>query len=145
MFNRIKDESSQANTIEFLIMILLIWGTFLMMTEFGFYFLNRNIVTNAAQNGARLVAVYGGTNGNIKDEYGVSTTVEYSVRKEIEDTGVNENVVKINSIQCGPGKTTKIGERTFCKVAWQYNGFTDIFSKEQVLSASSESEVIYRN
>jgi hypothetical protein len=152
MFDRIRNERSDSNTIEFLIMILLIFGIFLMFSDFGLYFLNRNIITNAAQNGARLAAVYGGTSGtSIEQEYGTETNCSESdsavgctVINELKETGLGKSA-KVSEVTCGPGKTKKIGERTYCSITWKFKGFTDLLDKPQTTIASSESEVIFRD
>ena len=133
-----KSDKGASTTIEFLFVIILLFMFTMSVIDLGLYFNNRMIVTNAAQNGARLVSVYGGSSADssIAKQYGqdklditkhpecanVQTPVECSVAtalKGSENATVN---LQIKGISCGPDKTTDLGMRTYCTITWDFPG-----------------------
>jgi len=169
MINRIKknlkSDSGLSGTIEFINLILILWVVLVSVIDFGLYFTDRNIMTNAAQNGARLAAVYGGAGDTpVARQYGKITKsplcskysgkitnniVSCQVAEEIANTTglVNAEVEKID---CGPDKTSSLGERTYCKVDWKYKGVAGYISfayplfNTTHLNMTAETEVVYR-
>lgn len=171
MINRIKknlrSDVGLSGTIEFIYLILILWVVLVSVIDFGLYFNDRNIMTNAAQNGARLAAVYGGAGDTpVARQYGKASTsksqlcakysgkitnniVSCQVAEEIANTTglVNAEVEKID---CGPDKTSSLGERTYCKVDWKYKGVAGYISfayplfNTTHLKMTAETEVVYR-
>lgn len=169
MIKRIKknlrSDSGLSGTIEFIYLILILWTVLVSVIDFGLYFNDRNIMTNAAQNGARLAAVYGGAgNTPVAKQYGktnkstlctkyagkiTNNIVSCQVAEEIANTTglVNADVEKID---CGPDKTSSLGQRTYCKVDWKYKGVAGYISfayplfNTTHLNMTAETEVVYR-
>lgn len=157
-----KTNNAESNTVAFLFVMVFSLMLTITIIDTGIYFLNRNIMSTAATNGARLVAVYGGT-GNTADgtpiakAYGSkadpscvnkANPVVCSVEKELKGSPVSGNT-SIKSISCGPVNTDKIGVRTWCEIKWQYDGMPgsamSFIKGNQVNTTrlSAESEVIY--
>ena len=159
MIKRIKGNGGASVTIEFLAMIVIIFFVFTMIIDFGMFFADRNVLTNAAQNGARLAAVYGGDSETpIAKEYGskpsssncskvgASGPASCAVVIELENNTTTGGTI-VKKVTCGPSKTTSIGERTWCEIRWQYKGIgflNKVIGKDHVIRASGESEVMIR-
>lgn len=158
--NKKATNKGASTTIEFIFAILFLVMFSISILDMGCYFMNRQIVSNAAQNGARLVSVYGGTGGkegtSIAKTYGESVDgdcvyddnpVTCSVEKELKGSqGISLN---ITNIECGPYDIGKIGERTWCEVTWDYPGipgsamtFFKRSSEGNTTRMTSEAEVI---
>lgn len=138
---KIKSDEGASTTIEFIWISLILFMAFLIIMDFGMYFINTNIVTASAQNGARLAAVYGGTseNNSIYEEYGnknyeigdggsvltnSSSPVEQAVAEELNNAkGIS---LQINGIKCGPDQVQEVGTRTYCMVNWSYKNLTPL-------------------
>lgn len=158
--NKIKSNKGASGTIEFIFYILfyiLLLGTTL---DLGFYFVNRNIITNSAQNGARLAAIYGGASDTpIAKQYGTTSVtsdclavnannpVSCSVFNELINTKGVTNV-ELLDIDCGPNLTKNIGDRTYCSIKWKFNGLSSsaigiskLFSTQET-RMTAESEVV---
>lgn len=160
---RIRDDSGAHTTIEFIILILVFFAILMTVLDIGMFFNNRSIIYNAAGNGARLVAVFGGTDPNrISTQYSVvgmtsncnssaiNSEVACSVYEELlqSNTSVNSS---ITNISCGPNRTAGIGDRTFCEVTYKYHGLPGsglsvvrLFGKDYRVRVTSESEVVNR-
>lgn len=132
--NNIKSDSGVSATVELLFMIIVLFGLLVTIIDFGLYFANRNVVTNSAQNGARLAAIYGGASDtSVSRQYGTtsvtsecsalgaSNPVACSVFNELKETRGMTNVT-IHRISCGPYRTSRIGERTWCQIDWSFQG-----------------------
>lgn len=163
IIKRIKKDSGASNTIEMMFIIVVLFAVTMTVIDVGMYFNNRYVMSNAAQNGARLVAIFGGTNKTaVAREYGITevspecsafgidNAVACSVYGEIKDSNSTVNVT-VNSITCGPGLTTKIGERTHCQINYVYHGLpgsgmslANKIKKESVVRMTAESEVVNR-
>lgn len=138
---KVKSDEGASTTIEFIWISLVLFMAFLIIMDFGMYFINTNIVTASAQNGARLAAVYGGTaeSNSIYEEYGnknyeiggggsvlnnSSSPVEQAVAEELNNA--NGISLEINGIECGPDQVQKVGTRTYCTVNWSYKNLTPL-------------------
>lgn len=157
LLKRIKKDNGAIGTVEFLLLFTLIIFLLLIIIDFGLMFSNKVVITNAVQNGARLVAVYGGENDTkISREYGAKTVTtactkfnatgngSCAVANELANGGLNSQVT-IKKIQCGPGKARLIGERTWCSVDWEFKTISGIIQfGPQQSKASAESEVVFR-
>lgn len=159
--NRLRSNKGASQTIEFLIIIIILFMALTMVLDFGMYFINRNVYTTAAQNGARLAAIYGGAGPTpIAQKYGRTT-----ITSECSMIGANDPVScavvqdllngngtvasHITSVQCGPDETNRIGDRTWCEIHWYYEGvpgsLISSLINENVTRVSAESEVVTRN
>lgn len=156
MRKRIKGNKGDANTVSMLFVILIIFFVALFIIDIGTYFVNRNVIVNSAQNGARLAAVYGGDSETpVAKKYGtmsitpncakmdISTPVACGVLAELENGSMTGHA-NISNVSCGPRQTTKIGQRTWCEVNWQYKGFLTFLDGNHTVRASAESEVLTR-
>lgn len=165
---RTKEDKAESNTIAFLFVTVMLLMTTITIIDTGIYFLNRNMVSNAAMNGARLASIYGGTGGPegtyISQQYGVQTKdckntsnpVSCAVEKELKNTSLigvqlgSEKVAAGSAITCGPKETKKVGERTYCEVTWTYKGvpgsafsFIKRSDPSNLTKMSAESEIGY--
>ena len=153
-------DTGNSNTIEMIFVLLIFFAVMMTVIDTGIYFNNRYVISNAAQNGARLAAIFGGTGKTtVAKEYGITevhskcsafgldNAVECSVYDELS---LNSNTVNttINSINCTPDKTTKIGERTACEIRYTYHGLpgsglsmTQMFG-DNLVRMTAESEVV---
>lgn len=160
--NKLKSETGASSTIEMLFIMLFLFWILLTIVDLGFYFNTRYTVSNAAQNGARTAAVFGGVNTSISNKYGVQdwntnlcphteipidNVVECMVYKELSET-VNTVNSKVISIDCGPEKTSGIGDRTYCEIEFKYNGIAGSAMSFQGMTGrvrlTAETEVIHK-
>lgn len=159
LLRRIKSDAGASNTIEFLVAIVFLLMFSVTILDMGFYTSNRTQVTNAAQNGARLAAVYGGTGGEngtpIAQTYGSKKDKDCKVGNDPVSCAVEAELrqaqlvnVVITGIDCGPKTTEKIGMRTYCQIDWISKGIPGSASSfikrnpENVTRQTAESEVI---
>ena len=84
----------------------------------------------------------------IVDKLTYASTIE-----TIEDLLENKGMVntQIKRVDCGPGKTTGIGTRTWCEVSWEYKGLPGSSLSllpngygTQQTKMTSESEVVIK-
>lgn len=166
--DRLKEDKAASLTIEFLLLVLLIYIFVVTILDFAVYFNNRAILYSAAGDGARLVAVFGGSeNNSISDQYGVvrmtdtcnraqgivkiSNAVACSVVEQLANQNLNI-AITLKSVDCGPPRTTGIGDRTYCEIKYDYMGIPGsglsltrfARTKGYVVRATSESEVVNR-
>lgn len=161
MFKRIKEDRGDSNTISMIFIVFILMAILLTVIDAGLYFNNRYIIANAAQNGARTAAIFGGTTpNNISAKYGITSStpecisfgaesiVECSVYNELKESKQSVNV-NVTSIKCGPGATTKIGDRTYCEIEYDFNGtpgsgmaLAKFFGHNRV-RMTAESEVVH--
>lgn len=158
---RLKENKGAANTIEMIFIILLMFMFLVTILDMGLYFNNRSVITSAAQNGARTAAIFGGVQANsISNQYGITnissecanfgitSVVACGVYDELK-ASTNAVNVKVKSIVCGPDKTNKIGDRTYCRITYNYGGIpgsglalAKFFGDNEVVM-TSESEVVH--
>lgn len=133
--SKIKDDNGAAQTIEFLIMTIFLFSLTMTILDFGVFFNNRGVIFNAAGNGARLIAVFGGSKEtSISNQYGV-VKMTNNCRKNgninsptacsvFEELAAQKMTIMttVDKIECGPDKTTGIGDRTYCQVDYSYHG-----------------------
>lgn len=160
--SRLQENRGDSNTISLLFSVVILCMFTITILDMGMYNADRNAVIGATQNGARLAAIYGGVgDGNegtpIAQAYGASDTsdctmgknpVTCAVERELRAAGLTNGVVK--SIDCGPGKTPEIGDRTYCEVKWLSKGLPGSAmsfiqrNPENVTKQTAESEVIVK-
>lgn len=138
---RAKNEKGASTTIEFLFVIVFMFMFTMTVIDMGLYFSNRMVVTDAAQNGARLVSIYGGNYkasknddtiaggyGQVAKPTGVTdvtvngSPAEYAVLANLDETKSSTVNLTIKSIKCGPKKTSSLGDRTWCTIKWSFPG-----------------------
>ena len=160
--NKLKRNNGNSNTIEMLFIIIILFMVTITIIDTGIYFSNRYILSNAAQNGARIASVFGGVQANsISRQYGitdispecnvigVNSVVACSVLQELIQQKNDLIEIRIKKVECGPNVTTRIGDRTYCKIEYQYRGlpgfglsFIDIAGNHEIIM-TSESEVVH--
>lgn len=155
---RFNSNKAASNTIEFLFVLVVIFLIFSILVDYNSWSINRNAIQAAAQNGARLVAVYGGDGGTeIEQKYGAAksggcagSAVECFVVDQIKNTPLVGSV-QVTNVDCGPSKVDEIGARTHCLVEYTWGGLAgsplmtmDAFRNVRVAS-SSASEVMFKN
>lgn len=153
---RFKSNKAASNTIEFLILLVVVFLIFSILIDYNSWSINRNAIQAAAQNGARLVSVYGGDGGTkIEEMYGDRSysncypglsSAECFVLQEIQATPLVGSV-RIKNIECRPDVVKKVGTRTECLVEYTWGGLIgsplmrmEAFREVSVLG-SSASEV----
>ena len=153
IINKRKDDNAAATTIEFLFAILILVFFTIQIVDIGMYFSYRQSIVNSAQEGSRLVSVYGGSKATtISRKYGQVASCNYTicdskddvVAKSVADqisssvgakslqTVTNAyQAVKINKISCSPDSTTTLGQRTSCTIDWTYTSMVKFGNKSQ--------------
>lgn len=164
---KIKQKSKSSKGLSDIISLMFVWIMILIIlmtiVDVGIWFSNRTAVIDAAQDGARLAAVFGGVDENeISSQYGVQdkmptvcsqngakNRVECAVILALAANKQTTNT-KITKIECGPGRTSGIGDRTYCEVHYRYNGvpmsglsFIHL-SRDNVVRVSSGTEVVHK-
>lgn len=138
----------------FMVMITVIDG--------GMYFNTRYVMTNAAQNGARVAAVFGGVDVNpISRKYGITSypadcdrtisnsVVACTVAQELKEQKQSV-AATVSKITCGPGKTSKVGDRTYCEIEYAYTSIPGSsiglakFAGNTKVRMTAESEVVHK-
>lgn len=162
IISNLREENGASATIEFILLTLILFAIMVTVLDFGLYFNNRFIVSNATQNGARLVAIYGGTDDTpILKKYGTKNITPTCTQlmdgkpnapgcqivNELEHSKGKVNI-KVHSVSCSPELTSSIGEITSCTVTWEYRGIPGSALslvkgfKNNVTRLTSESEVV---
>lgn len=168
--DRINSDSGVSSTIEMIFMSILLVAILMTVLDAGIYFLNRNAVVQAAQNGARNAAVLGGTATKLNNAYGVTAdklspdcskadifkdengnasqtnAITCGVMADLQKTAPVNTVV--THISCGPTITKGIGDRTWCTVKYVSRGVGGSLSLfaivgEQTVTMTAESEVVH--
>lgn len=140
----VKSEKAE-NTITMIIMFPLLWAIIMTIIDFGCYFNNRSLLIQDLRDGARTVAILGGTNNELSQAYGVqSTTDSVASACSASDTDLimhgyeSDQVTKavknkicsnkgyvnysVYDIQCGPKTTKSVGQAVWCQADYVYNG-----------------------
>ncbi len=160
--NRVKNDNGEANTIEMIFIMLLLIMVMITVIDAGMYFNTRYVMTNAAQNGARTAAVFGGVEPNaISKKYGI-TSIPANCDQSIASSVVACTVVdelktqkqsvsgQVLRVDCGPGKTNKVGDRTYCEIDYNYRSIPGSaiglanFSGKNTVKMTAESEVVHK-
>lgn len=164
---RVKEDKAASFTIEFLILILLVFIFVVTVIDLMMYFNSRSLLYSAAGNGARLVALLGGSeNNSISDQYSVikmtdecvamrgNVNITNNVACTVVEELLGQNLtiqVRLNSVDCGPPRTSGIGDRTYCEIRYDYLGMPGsglslarLARESFVVKATAESEVVNR-
>lgn len=133
--NRFRSDKGSANTVSFIVIVFFVMIMLISFVDVGLYFNVKNEMQAAAENGARNVAIYGGTGGSLRSERNKerptnpiassSEIVEESIRAKFRENG-SSNMVEVKKISCNPEKS-KAGDRVWCEVEYEYVGLAGDF------------------
>lgn len=135
---RVKEDHGASHIISFMFIMFFTMIIILSFLDIGIYFNSKGELQNAAENGARNVALYGGTEGSFRAAKGGTPAVDVvraSIKSNFEATSRGTQVVQVNSIECGPG-STGAGAPVWCKVSYKYNGIAGPFSLFSIVKNS---------
>lgn len=131
LLNKIKEDRGASNTVSFIIIILFVMILLVSFIDVGVYFNAKNELRSAAENGARNVALYGGTKGDLRDvRSDVSAAddiVWASIHTNYQPSESSSPVVVIKDVSCGPDEAKEAGDEVWCKIKYQYNGLAGNF------------------
>lgn len=134
-------DRGDSSIISLVIALPLVLAILFTIIDSGIYFMNSQIINSEANNGARIVAIYGG-NGDagemtqIEAAYttadeklacqGVSTSfartpTECGIFRVLTESKMLTGV-KINNVLCTPVRSLSIGADVSCTVDWEYSG-----------------------
>lgn len=146
--NKVKNDDGAANTISFMMIIFVVMVIMFSFIDIGMYFNVKNEVQSAAENGARNVALYGGTSGRLRSQKQATPAkeiVSQSINSKFQNN--KSKTVVVNDITCGPESGVQAGDKVFCQVEYTYKGLVGdmgiFFGGETVVKVegSSVSEV----
>jgi Flp pilus assembly protein TadG len=137
LLKRIHEEGGE-NTITMILAFPLLWAIIMTIIDMGVFFNDRTLLTADLRDGARTVAIFGGTSSKDSQDlitaYGAkcsggyatsSDTVSCLVSKKIADNK-GYTAITISDINCGvdgDASNVKIGTATWCSAKYQYSGF----------------------
>lgn len=133
---RSKEDKAAAQTVTFMVIMLFVMAMLISFIDVGLYFNVKNEMQSAADNGARNVALYGGTNTQLRAfrsqnrHLGAQLkTAEEVVQDSINDRfqGSDAHMARVNSIECGPPSVSAAGNEVFCRVNYTYIGIAGRF------------------
>lgn len=120
-----KKDDGAADTVSFIVIMFFVVGMLISFIDVGIYFNVKNEMKSAAENGARNVALYGGTEGGLRGARTNSIKAEKVVENSIT-TNSTSPVVKVGKISCGP-TTSTAGDNVWCTVSYKYIGLAGKF------------------
>lgn len=132
LFKRVKEDKGASNTVSFIVIMMFVMILLVSFIDVGIYFNAKNELRSAAENGARNVALYGGTDGSLRDvRTGVSdaeTIVWNSIDTNYTPAAASSPVVEVRTsgITCGPNKA-RAGNEVWCEISYKYNGLAGNF------------------
>ena len=131
LLNKIKEDRGASNTVSFIIIILFVMILLVSFIDVGVYFNAKNELRSAAENGARNVALYGGTGGDLRDVRSDVSAAEdivwASIHTTYQPSESSSPVVAVKDVSCGPDEAKKAGDEVWCKIKYQYNGLAGNF------------------
>lgn len=160
-FKRIKEDKGASNTISFIVIMFFVMMLLVSFVDVGIYFNVKNEMRSAAEAGARNVALYGGTEGGLRD-FRDNTSPEEIVIESINKNyiagggGNGKSISKIvtvnsNDVNCGVDGngtlTENAGDRVWCTISYKYKGIAGDYGmlqlggNEVVVEGSTVSEV----
>ena len=149
---RIKEDSGAANSVSFIVIIFAVMLIMVSFIDMGVYFNVKNEMQSAAENGARNVALYGGTQTTLRDVKGGKKAEEVvleSINEKFSDG--SSKTVEVQTISCDPSGGASAGDKVWCRVDYIYRGLIGnkglFFQSNQVVTVegSSVSEVFSQN
>ena len=130
--SKLKEEEGSANTVSFIVIMFFVMVLLISMIDMGIYFNVKNEMRSAAEAGARNVALYGGTGGELRGVRAGVNDAEEVVEAAIQSNYKNESgktpIVELGGIACEPNKTPHAGDKVSCSVNYKYNGIAGEFS-----------------
>lgn len=130
---RTKKDDGAANTISFMFIMFFVLILILSFLDIGMYFQAKGDFKSAAENGARNVALYGGTQGSFRAVKGgqakdpVAVVNESIKSKYTTTTSKGKPLAEMKKIECGPS-TANAGAPVWCSIEYKYNGMAGVFS-----------------
>lgn len=158
-FQRVKEDSGAANSVSFIIIIFVVMLIMVSFIDIGIYFNVKNEMQSAAENGARNVALYGGSQTTTlrrvkgtayRDVKDAEEVVLESINYKFKEGG-GSKTVEVKTVSCGPSGGAAAGDKVWCNVDYIYRGLIGnrglFFQKDQVVTVqgSSVSEVFSQN
>ncbi len=146
---RAKRDRGDSTLVSTVIIIPLIVAILITIIDTAIYFNNRAAIASNVSSAARTVAIFGGdgtaTAGTpLEIAYGSPTdpcsgawtsnpmieVTNIAMNKSDIECQLMDNItstagivnVKILDAQCGPNRSTFIGQQAFCEIAWRYDG-----------------------
>lgn len=130
ILKRAKEDKGASNSVSFIVIMLFVMALLISFIDVGVYFNVKNDMRTAAENGARNVALYGGTDGSIlRSVRGNATPAETVVYQSINEnyqTAGATPVVELQGVNC-EAPTPNAGDMVFCDVTYKYNGLAGNF------------------
>lgn len=132
IFNKIRNDKGAANTISFMVIVFFVMLMLISFLDVGIYFNVKNEMQAAAENGARNVALYGGTQTSLRSSAGrtrrggvatAEAVVLDSIRSKFKQGGPANGMVDASktSVTCNP-PTSTAGDPVECIVTYTYLG-----------------------
>ena len=143
---RVKKDDGASHIISFMFIMFFTMIIILSFLDIGIYFNTKSELQGAAENGARNVALYGGTEGSfraVKRGEGAleaKDVVTASIKSNYDANARGTQVVNVKSVECGPD-STNAGSPVWCKVSYKYNGIAGPFSLFNIVS--NKDTVVY--
>lgn len=118
---RLRREDGSADIIVLLFTIPFILGLIFSLIDISSYFQTRSTVQNITRDGARQVALYGGSSSSIPLNTSGSD-VNTSVYNKLYQNGacLPSNCSAPPTVECGPGMATDLNADAYCKVSYRY-------------------------
>lgn len=160
---RLRSDRADSSIVTFVLIMPLFFSFIVTMIDTSVYFANRAIVQQVARDGARQVAIFGGsgtstTQSPLESSYGVSgtcgevsdpggrtanqTEIECKILQRYDEGSGLTNVV-IDLVDCGPNQTFAIGTTTYCNIGWTYGGIPG--SMVGFMKTSAGESPFYKN
>lgn len=152
LFKRTKEDKGASNTVSFILIIGFVMTLIVSFIDIGIYFNVKNELHTAAENGARNVAIYGATDGSLRDHrsnvISAEQVVRNSITSEFSPDGAKKSVVELGQIKCYPdkngsgttlGRAPKAGDPVWCEVKYKYNGIAGNFSLFNIASGGQKT------
>lgn len=132
-FKKPKEDKGAAETVSFIVIVFFVMWILISFIDVGIYFNVKNDMKSAAENGARNVALYGGTDTGLRDSRSNSTPAKKVVENSIY-TRSSSKVIENPEVSCGvidkngvKGEKGEAGDTTYCDVTYKYNGLAKGF------------------
>lgn len=119
---RVQNDSGDSTLVSTVIVLPLLIVIFFTIIDVSIYFSNNSLLNGVARDGARTVAIMGGTDSPLSDRYGVGEVEENLVSTLDNTKGLISVSIDTDTIDCGPDITAGVGEETHCEIPWTYNG-----------------------
>lgn len=149
-----KEDKGASNTVSFIFIIAFVMTLIVSFIDMGIYFNVKNELHTAAENGARNVAIYGATDGDLRlsdkrrDVLSAEQVVMDSIHSNYTPSGAKKPVVELGQIKCYPdkngngttlGRKPKAGDPVWCEIKYKYNGIAGNFSLFNIASGGEKT------